>query len=75
MRFGDALRHLRELEGLGLDALAFASDLEPERLDALEREETSPDLDEIARLARVLGLQSWELVRFAELNMSASSRG
>lgn len=74
MRFGDAVRHLRELAGESLDALAREAEIEREKLTRIEREEAAPDLDEIERIARALELQTWELVRFAELNMGARSR-
>jgi transcriptional regulator with XRE-family HTH domain len=55
-RFGENLRHHRELAGLTQMQLANASDLHPDEVGKLERRERTPRLDTVVALSRALGM-------------------
>jgi transcriptional regulator with XRE-family HTH domain len=56
--FAENLRRHRELAGLTQMQLAHASDLHPDEVGKLERQERTPRLDTIVALSRALGMAS-----------------
>ncbi len=56
--FAENLRRHRELAGLTQMQLANASDLHPDEVGKLERQERTPRLDTIVALSRALGMET-----------------
>ncbi|RZK00353.1 MAG: XRE family transcriptional regulator [Novosphingobium sp.] len=61
--FATNLRRLRNDRGLSQEALADAAGLDRTYISALEREVYSASLDTIEKLADVLGIPSFEMLR------------
>ncbi|MEJ5979222.1 helix-turn-helix transcriptional regulator [Novosphingobium sp. PS1R-30] len=61
--FATNLRRLRSERGLSQEALADAAGLDRTYISALEREVYSASLDTIEKLADVLGIPGFEMLR------------
>lgn len=73
--FGKALRTLRRHRGLSQETLAANSELHRTYVGLLERGVHTPSLDAIFRLAKVLGVEPWELVRETQALINSSEPG
>ena len=67
---GEAVRRLREAQGLSLRALAAATEFSPSFISQLERGEVSPSIGSMERIVRALGLSLGDF--FANLGSSES---
>jgi transcriptional regulator with XRE-family HTH domain len=57
------MRRLRASRGLSQEALAHESDINRTYLSAVERSERNVSIDNIARIARGLGVEAWKLLK------------
>ncbi len=57
------MRKLRAERGLSQEQLAFESGMNRTYLSAVERSERNVSIDNIARIARALGVEAWDLLR------------
>jgi transcriptional regulator with XRE-family HTH domain len=57
------MRRLRASRGLSQEALAHESDINRTYLSAVERSERNVSVDNIARIARGLGVEAWKLLK------------
>lgn len=57
------MRKLRAAQGLSQEALAFDSGLNRTYLSSVERSERNVSIDNIARIAKALGVEPWELLK------------
>lgn len=64
--FGLALQESRKKRGLSQEQLGFETGYHPTYISQLERGRKSPTLRAMFRLAGVLGVRAWEMVRRAE---------
>jgi len=63
-KFGEKVRKLRRARGLSQEELAFRAGIHRNYLGGIERGERNPALDNIAAIAKALGVDLSELVRF-----------
>jgi transcriptional regulator with XRE-family HTH domain len=63
-KFGKKVRQLRRAMGLSQEELAFRAGVHRNYLGGIERGERNPALDNIAAIARALGVDPSELLRF-----------
>ena len=63
-RFGEKVRELRRAKGLSQEELAFRAGIHRNYLGGIERGERNPALDNIAEIAKALGLTLGELLTF-----------
>ena len=63
-KFGEKVRELRRAKGLSQEELAFRAGIHRNYLGGIERGERNPALDNIAAIAKALGVDLSELVRF-----------
>ena len=63
-KFGKKVRQLRRARGLSQEELAFRAGVHRNYLGGIERGERNPALDNIAAIARALGVDPSELLRF-----------
>jgi len=64
-KFGDKVRELRRAKGLSQEELAFRAGVHRNYLGGIERGERNPALDNIAAIAKALGVNPSELLQFA----------
>lgn len=57
------MRKLRAEQGLSQEALAFDSGLNRTYLSSVERSERNISVDNIARIAKALGVEPWKLLK------------
>lgn len=57
------MRKLRAAQGLSQEALAFDSGLNRTYLSSVERSERNVSVDNIARIAKALGVEPWKLLK------------
>jgi transcriptional regulator with XRE-family HTH domain len=57
------MRRLRAQKGLTQEALAFQSGINRTYLSAVERSERNVSLDNVARIAKGLGVDAWTLLK------------
>ncbi len=57
------MRRLRAARGLSQDALAFEAQMNRTYLGGVERGERNVSLDNIARIAKALGIDAWQLLK------------
>jgi transcriptional regulator with XRE-family HTH domain len=57
------MRRLRAARGLSQEALAHESGINRTYLSAVERSERNVSIDNIARIARGLGVEAWKLLK------------
>jgi transcriptional regulator with XRE-family HTH domain len=57
------LRSLRAAQGLSQEALAHESKLHRTYLSSVERSERNVSIDNIARIAKALGVEPWKLLK------------
>jgi transcriptional regulator with XRE-family HTH domain len=57
------MRRLRAARGLSQDALAFEAQMNRTYLGGVERGERNVSLDNIARIAKALGVEAWQLLK------------
>lgn len=63
-KFGDKVRELRRVKGLSQEELAFRAGVHRNYLGGIERGERNPALDNIAAIAKALGVNPSELLQF-----------
>ena len=63
-KFGEKIRKLRRAKGLSQEELAFRAGVHRNYLGGIERGERNPALDNIAAIAKALGVDISELLRF-----------
>jgi transcriptional regulator with XRE-family HTH domain len=63
-KFGDKVRELRRAKGLSQEELAFRAGVHRNYLGGIERGERNPALDNIAAIAKALGVNPSELLQF-----------
>jgi transcriptional regulator with XRE-family HTH domain len=63
-KFGEKVRELRRAKGLSQEELAFRAGIHRNYLGGIERGERNPALDNIAAIAKALGVELSELLRF-----------
>lgn len=63
-KFGEKVRGLRRAKGLSQEELAFRAGIHRNYLGGIERGERNPALDNIAAIAKALGVDLSELLRF-----------
>jgi len=63
-KFGEKIRKLRVAKGLSQEELAFRAGIHRNYLGGIERGERNPALDNIAAIAKALGVDLSELLRF-----------
>lgn len=57
------MRRLRAARGLSQEALAYESGLNRTYLSGVERSERNVSIDNIARIAKGLGVEPWKLLK------------
>jgi transcriptional regulator with XRE-family HTH domain len=57
------MRRLRAARGLSQEALAYESGMNRTYLSAVERSERNVSIDNIGRIAKALGIESWRLLK------------
>lgn len=57
------MRKLRAAQGLSQETLAFDSGLNRTYLSSVERSERNISIDNIARIAKALGVEPWKLLK------------
>ena len=57
------MRKLRAAQDLSQEALAFDSGLNRTYLSSVERSERNISIDNIARIAKALGVEPWKLLK------------
>lgn len=57
------MRKLRATQGLSQEALAHDSGLNRTYLSSIERSERNVSIDNIARIAKALGVEPWTLLK------------
>lgn len=57
------MRRLRAARGLSQEALAYDSGINRTYLSSVERSERNVSLDNIARIAKGLGVEPWKLLK------------
>lgn len=68
LNIGKTLQRLRKEQKMNQDDLAFLSGLTREYISLLERDKYDPTLGTVARLAKSLGMEPYELVKAAQKN-------
>ncbi len=63
-KFGEKVRELRRAKGLSQEELAFRAGIHRNYLGGIERGERNPALDNIAAIAKALGVDLSVLLRF-----------
>lgn len=63
-KFGEKVRELRRARGLSQEELAFRAGIHRNYLGGIERGERNPALDNISAIAKALGVDPSELLRF-----------
>ena len=63
-KFGEKVRELRRVRGLSQEELAFRAGIHRNYLGGIERGERNPALDNIVAIAKALGVDPSELLRF-----------
>jgi transcriptional regulator with XRE-family HTH domain len=63
-KFGEKVRELRRARGLSQEELAFRAGIHRNYLGGIERGEPNPALDNISAIAKALGVDPSELLRF-----------
>jgi transcriptional regulator with XRE-family HTH domain len=63
-KFGEKIRELRQSKGLSQEELAFRAGVHRNYLGGIERGERNPALDNMAAIAKALGVDLSELLRF-----------
>jgi transcriptional regulator with XRE-family HTH domain len=63
-KFGEKVRELRRARGLSQEELAFRAGIHRNYLGGIERGERNPALDNISAIAKALGVNLSELLRF-----------
>jgi transcriptional regulator with XRE-family HTH domain len=63
-KFGEKVRELRRARGLSQEELAFRAGIHRNYLGGIERGERNPALDNISAIAKALGVDLSELLRF-----------
>ena len=63
-KFGENVRELRRSRGLSQEELAFRAGIHRNYLGGIERGERNPALDNISAIAKALGVDLSELLRF-----------
>ena len=64
-KLGEKIRELRKEKGLSQEELAFRAGIHRNYLGGIERGERNPALDNIAAIARALGVDTSELLQFS----------
>jgi transcriptional regulator with XRE-family HTH domain len=57
------MRRLRAVRGLSQEDLAYESDINRTYLSSVERSERNVSIDNIARIAKALGIEPWKLLK------------
>ncbi|CAN7364015.1 helix-turn-helix domain-containing protein [Acidovorax sp. LjRoot129] len=70
--FGDAVRHLRTLDGIAQETLAHTAGVERSHMGKIERGEHMPTLALILKIARALGRSASELMLETEARLPNS---
>lgn len=70
--FGDAVRHLRTLDGIAQETLAHLAGVERSHMGKIERGEHMPTLALILKIARALGRSASELMLETEARLPKS---
>ena len=70
--FGDAVRHLRTLDGTAQETLAHLAGIERSHMGKIERGEHLPTLALILKIARALGRSASELMQETEARLPMS---
>ena len=65
--FGNRVRALRDRAGLTQERLAFRSDMDRSYIGQVERGEVNVSIDNIAKIAKGLGVKPAELFAFEDL--------
>ncbi len=73
-RFGKKVRELRRAKGLSQEELAFRAGIHQNYLGGVERGERNPALDNIAGIAKALGVTPGELLTFNKKTKSAATK-
>jgi transcriptional regulator with XRE-family HTH domain len=63
---GKALRQAREKAGMTQETLAFEAEFDRSYISYLENDVQSPTVDSLAKICRVLGIATSDLIRKAE---------
>ena len=63
-KFGENVRELRRARGLSQEELAFRAGIHRNYLGGIERGERNPALDNISAIAKALGVDLSDLLRF-----------
>ncbi len=69
--FGDAVRHLRTLDGIAQETLAHLAGVERSHMGKIERGEHMPTLALILKIANALRISSAELMVATERNIGS----
>lgn len=65
-RLGERIHHLRRKNGQTQEALASEAEITRQHLQRLENGTTNPTVGTLFRVAGVLGVPLWELIRQSE---------
>lgn len=63
-KFGEKVRELRQTKGWSQEELAFRAGIHRNYLGGIERGERNPALDNIAAIAKALGVEPSDLLQF-----------
>ena len=66
MKIGRSIRHYRVLRGMSLDSLAHEAGISRFKLRRLESDRNDPSIFDLEKICQCLGVDAWELVRYAE---------
>lgn len=59
-----ALRQIRELKGISQDRLSDLAGLDRTFISLIERGKRKPSLESIDKISHVLGIKTWEILRY-----------